>query len=291
MTVVQPLHKFAPVLLIGIGGMLWRAWDRFLGERGIPRESPDLNRLDLTRPETIAASVTDRFQLVVNCSGFTDVDGAEARQELARQINGAGVGEVARRCAQTGATFIHYSTDYVFAGNLDRPYPVDAAPDSINAYGQSKALGEQLVRDAGCRHLLIRSSWLYAPWGNNFVRTIIRNARQKPTLKVVDDQRGRPTSCEHLVRTTAALLERDATGIWHVCDGGDCTWFEFARHIVELARCSAQVNPCTTAEFPRKARRPAYSVLDLSTTEALLGNMPPWRDNLADVIGRLEPIP
>jgi dTDP-4-dehydrorhamnose reductase len=139
--------------------------------------------------------------------------------------------------------------------------------------------------------LHIRTSWLYAPWGKNFVRTIAAASGSKPELRVVDDQRGRPTSAEHLARVTQALIERGVRGHWHATDGGECSWFEFAREVVRLAGNGARcrVSPCTSAEFPRPAKRPSYSVLDISATEALLGPMPDWRENLADVVRRLEP--
>jgi dTDP-4-dehydrorhamnose reductase len=130
---------------------------------------------------------------------------------------------------------------------------------------------------------------LYAPWAANFVRTIYKAAGDRPVLRVVDDQRGRPTSAEHLARTTLALVEKNARGILHVTDGGECTWFEFASEIVRLGKRDCRVEPCTTAEFPRPAKRPAYSVLDLAPTEALVGPMPSWQENLASVMARLEP--
>ena len=141
---------------------------------------------------------------------------------------------------------------------------------------------------SGAEYLLLRTSWLYAPWGKNFVRTIARLASERPTLRVVDDQRGRPTSAEGLAETTLALLEAGARGVLHATDGGDCTWFGFAQAIVHGLGLPARVEPGTTAEFPRPARRPAYSVLDLSETEALVGPMRPWEARWADVLGRLE---
>src|SRR5690606_14409224 len=136
------------------------------------------------------------------------------------------------------------------------------------------------------RLLLIRTSWLYAPWGKNFVLTIARLAKEKPELRVVHDQRGRPTSAEHLARASLALLEAEAHGTFHVTDGGECSWFELAREVARTVAPSCAVHPCTSAEFPRPALRPAYSVLDLSETEARLGPMPDWRANLADALRR-----
>jgi dTDP-4-dehydrorhamnose reductase len=151
-------------------------------------------------------------------------------------------------------------------------------------------VGERAIWDAGGPHLVLRTSWLYAPWANNFVRTIFKASRERDELQVVNDQRGRPTSAEHLARASLALLDKGAHGTLHVTDGGECTWFDFASEIVRLAGHRAAVKPCTSAQFPRPAKRPAYSVLDLGPTEALLGPMPDWHENLADVMRRLEPI-
>lgn len=278
--------------LVSPDGMLGRAFDALLADgasHGV-YASARYPELDLTRPETFER--IERFEptRVIVCAAYTDVDGAESHEALANAINGDGVGALAERCKRIGATLIHFGTDYVFDGRGHTPYPVDAPLAPQGAYARSKARGEVLLRESGADHLYVRTSWIYAPWGKNFVRTIARNARIRPQLKVVDDQRGRPTSAEHLASTTLALLELGARGTFHVTDGGECTWFELARAIVEdlgLAdRCT--VLPCTSAEWPSPVARPAYSVLDLSRTEALLGPMPHWRENLRAVLPRLE---
>jgi dTDP-4-dehydrorhamnose reductase len=230
--------------------------------------------------------VTERFATVINCSAFTDVDGAETREAEAAAINGHGVGTLAQRCRAIGATLVHYSTDYVFDGNASTPYATTAKRAPQGAYARTKALGEELIERSGCSHLIVRTSWLYAPWGKNFVDTMAKLCSERPLVRVVADQRGRPTSAQYLAERTLELLGRDAHGIFHVTDGGECTWFDFAAAIARLTAGTARVEPCTTAEFPRPARRPAYSVLDLSATEALLGPSRPWQDNLADVLAQ-----
>ena len=188
-----------------------------------------------------------------------------------------------------GALLVNFGTDYVFAGNAERPYRTGEKRAPINAYGRSKAAGEAALERSGASVLHIRTSWLYAPWGTNFVRTIHKASHEKPLLRVVNDQRGRPTSAEHLARTTMKLLDTSAEGVFHATDGGECTWFEFAQEIVRLGKGTATVESCTTAHFPRPAKRPAYSVLDISQTERLIGPMSDWKHNLADVIKRVEP--
>lgn len=277
-------------LLISPDGMLGRAFEETLrGEQLVTVRFPEL---DLRRPETLACIEALRPARVINCAAYTDVDGAESNEELATEINGDGVGRLAERCRAIGATLVHFGTDYVFDGQGSAPYPVDAPLAPQGAYARSKARGERLLVESGAEHLHVRTSWLYAPWGKNFVRTIARNARIRPELKVVSDQRGRPTSSEHLARTTLALLDRGARGTFHVSDGGECSWFDFACAIVRELGLEAQctVRACTSEEWPTPTKRPAYSVLDLSKTEALLGPIPPWSSHLRDVLARLDPL-
>jgi dTDP-4-dehydrorhamnose reductase len=276
-----------PILLIGVGGMLWRAWDELCSRRGIETHSPSLDDFDLTKPRTIERELDDRYSCVINCAGMTDVDGCETQQDLANAINGTGAGNLARRCAETDTLLVHYSTDYVFNGKDDSPYTTDQLRDPINAYGCSKALGEELIESSGCRHLIIRTSWLYAAWGSNFVLTMIELLRNKKVIKVVNDQRGRPTSAQHLVETSLRLIEQDRSGIFHATDGGECSWCEFAMEIRRLIDSSCAIEPCTTEAFPRPASRPANSVLDLAATEDLVGPMSKWESNLKEVINAI----
>lgn len=276
------------VLVLGASGMLGRAFSTLLEARGIPFEALDRRRADLGDEAAIAKAIDGRFEVVVNCAAWTDVDGAETREAEATEVNGLAVGRLAARCREVGAQLVHFGTDYVFDGHGSRPYRIDAPLAPINAYGRSKAEGEVRLRDSGAKHLLVRTSWVYAPWGKNFVRTMATLCRERDVLRVVNDQRGRPTSAEHLARTTLALLEKGATGTLHVTDGGECTWYELARFIVAEVRPACRVEPCTTAEFPRPAVRPSYSVLDLEPVEAILGPMPDYRGLVLDVLNRLE---
>jgi dTDP-4-dehydrorhamnose reductase len=281
------------VLLISPDGMLGRAWKRLLVDEGIEHDEVLYPAFDLTVPSQVERAITGEHAWVVNCSAFTDVDGAEQKEDAARAVNGTGVGNLARRAGEVGAKLVHYSTDYVFNGSAGSPYPVDTPHDPVNAYGRSKAYGERLVIDSGHPHLLVRTSWLYAPWANNFIRTIVRLTRERPELRVVNDQRGRPTSAEPLARASYGLMQAGAAapgvdGAFHVTDGGECTWYELAKHVVSAVNASCRVLPCTTAEFPRPAKRPAYSVLDLTKAERVLGPMQPWQRNADDVLARLE---
>jgi dTDP-4-dehydrorhamnose reductase len=277
-----------PVLLIGGSGMLGRAWRELLAKQGIECVAPARADLDLTRPQTIDRLITGEHPTVINCSAWTDVDGAEKNADAAAALNAAAIANLAARCGRVHATLVHYSTDYIFTGCGTSPYPVDAPTGPLNVYGQTKLQGELALQRSGTRYLLIRTSWLYAPWAKNFVRTIAGAAKTKPQLKVVSDQRGRPTSSEHLADLTLRLLQQDATGIYHGTDGGQCTWFDFATEIARIVSPACKVEPCTTDEFPRPAKRPAYSVLDLAKTESEIGTMPDWKTNLHSVLSRLE---
>jgi len=219
------------------------------------------------------------------------VDAAEAHEAEATVVNGTGVGELAEHCRQIGATLVHYSTDYVFAGQASAPYAVDHPRAPLNAYGRSKAVGEALIERSGADYILIRTSWVYAPWGKNFVRTILGLAAKRPTLRVVNDQLGRPSSAEQLARGTLSLVAAGGRGTFHLSDGGQCTWFELASAVVARAGLACQVDPCSSAEYPSPAVRPSYSVLDLSRTEALIGPCVSWRESVHAVVARLQASP
>lgn len=280
-----------PIVVVGGAGMLARAFRELMQDR-VAFTIPPENQLDITDIASLRRSAAGGYRTFINCAAFTDVDGAEAKEPAATAVNGTGVALLAQVCRETGATLVHFSTDYVFDGAASAPYATDHPRAPLGAYGRSKAAGEEAIeREAarGLKFLCLRTSWLYAPWGKNFVRTIAALAAQKPTLRVVNDQRGRPTSAQHLARVTLRLLARNARGVQHATDGGDCTWFDMATRIASRVNPDCRVTPCTTAEFPRPAKRPAYSVLDISKTEALIGPMPPWTENLDAVLEHLEP--
>ena len=267
--------------------MLHRAWVELLEREKIAYRSMGRSELDLRDQRGIEKAVGGH-RLIINCAAYTNVDEAEKQEALAHEVNGAAVGNLARSCAEHGALLVHYSTDYVFDGRGERPYQVDDAIAPINAYGRSKALGEKLIREAGCEHLIIRTSWLYAPWGKNFVRTIVGFCQKNQPLRIVSDQRGRPSSAQELTRGSWKLIQKGARGIFHLADGGECTWFDFAKEIARQCESEAAITSCTTAELGRAAARPIYSVLDLGESERLIGGMKPWEEALGDVIERLE---
>jgi dTDP-4-dehydrorhamnose reductase len=279
-----------PVVVLGAAGMLGRATLAELSRRGLNHRGLLRAQVDLARPETIEAGLPRGTGSVINCAGWTNVDAAESQEAEATAVNGRGVGELAARCKAIGALLVHYSTDYVFAGKASAPYATDQPRAPLNAYGRSKAAGEELLEQSGARHLLLRTSWVYAPWGKNFVRTIARLAGQRPSLSVVNDQLGRPSSAEQIARVTLELMSADALGAFHVSDDGQCTWFEFAQAIVAHTGAACRVEPCSSDQFPSPAVRPSYSVLDLSRTRERVPDIQPWQHCLGDVMRRLEPL-
>ncbi len=277
------------ILIIGSTGMLGRELAAECDRRGTDYRAlvgPD----DLDVTQAAAVSETLRREMpavVINATGYTDVDGAETNRAVADLVNGAGPGNLARVCRDLDCMLVHFSTDYVFDGRAGRPYLVDDEPNPINAYGRSKLAGDHAIVEAGCRHLLIRTSWLFAAHGHNFVRTILGLASRQPTLNVVDDQHGRPTYCPDLARMTFDMIDRDAQGTYHAANDGDCTWFDLATAIVAQTRTACEVRRCRTSDHPRPAPRPAFSVLDLSATTALIGCPRHWSLAVADCVGQL----
>ena len=237
--------------------------------------------LDITDASTVARALGDACpDAVVNCAAWTDVDGAEREEAGALAVNGGGAGHVARAATACGAWTIHVSSDYVFDGTKGSPYVESDPVGPLSAYGRSKLAGEDAVAEgAPERHTIVRSSWLFGAAGPCFPATILRLARERDELKVVDDQIGCPTFTGHLAEALLALCTARPVGIMHVAGGGTCSWFEFAREIVSRADVSCEVKPCTTAEMPRPATRPAYSVLR-SGRGGEAPTLPDWHDGL-----------
>lgn len=225
--------------------------------------------------------------VVVNAAAYTAVDRAESEEAVATRVNGEAVGMLASACAGRRIAFVTYSTDYVFDGNGSRPYREDDPIDPVNAYGRSKSVGEEAVAEHG--GLVIRTSWVISGTHPNFVATMLRLTGEGRQLKVVDDQRGRPTVAADLAAATLGAVELGITGVLHLANHGETTWFELARAAVALAgRSPEMIQPCATSEYPTPARRPSYSTLDTTRAESLgVPPMPHWRDSLPAVVAGL----
>jgi dTDP-4-dehydrorhamnose reductase len=253
---------------------------------------------DLAAPETLPALVSRIApDLVVNAGAYTAVDRAEDEPELAKRVNAEAPGALAQACAAAGIPIVHFSTDYVFDGSGNRPYREDDGAAPLGAYGASKWAGEQAVRASGAAHKIFRLCWVYGPRGGNFLLTMLRLAREREVLRVVADQQGTPTPAAWIADATAEALRRrpETSGTWHLAAGGQASWFGFAGEIVGRAAAmgliekAPRVEPITTAEFPTRARRPAWSVLDTSRLAADFGiRLPPWQDGVAECLERLR---
>jgi len=256
-------------LVTGAGGMLARDVLARLADAGIPAVAVTRAELDITDPESVGATLAAHLPaVVVNCAAWTAVDDAESREDEALRINGDGPRLLAEACAESGAVLLQVSTDYVFAGDAEKPYPEDAPTAPRSAYGRTKLAGERAVLEVLPETgYVVRTAWLYGAGGGNFVRTMIKLEGVKDTLDVVDDQRGQPTwtadLADRLVRLGQGALAGTApAGVYHGTSSGETTWFGFTRAIFEqLGTDPERVRPTTSEAFVRPAPRPAYSVL------------------------------
>jgi dTDP-4-dehydrorhamnose reductase len=241
--------------------------------------------LDLADTPPLVATVRAlQPQVIVNAAAYTAVDKAEAERDMAFAVNAMAPRVLAEEAKRIGALLVHYSTDYVFDGAKDTPYVEDDAPDPINVYGASKLAGERAIVGTGCRSLILRTSWVYGPRGKNFYLTMLRLAKERSELKVVDDQRGVPTSSLEIARATATLLDKGAQGLYHMTAAGETSWCGFARAILERAGIATPVVPIRTQDYPTPAARPPNSRLDCSKLRAAHGvSLAPWERALDEV--------
>jgi len=217
---------------------------------------------------------------IILAAAYTDVDGCESNRQLAFAVNRDGAINVARAAREAGSRLMFVSSDYVFDGTKGSPYEADDRRNPIGVYGDTKAQAEQLLLEILPDAAIARTSWLFGTGGKCFPATILRLAASRPELSVVNDQRGSPTLTDDLASALVQLCKKNARGIVHVTDSGDCTWYELAKEIVKSSGLKTEIKPVSTAEFPRPARRPAYSVLSPATRIAYGVEMPTWQDAL-----------
>jgi|SRR5690606_21206628 len=270
------------ILLTGADGQVGTELRRSLGplgqlvcttRRGSLPDGSACEHADFNQPETLASLVARvRPDVVVNAAAYTAVDRAESEPDLAYRINAEAVGVLAGACTDIGARLVHYSTDYVFSGDSDRPWREDDPTCPVNAYGASKLAGEQAIRASGCRHMIFRIAWVYAAHGHNFFRTMLRLAAEREVLHVVDDQHGAPTPAHWVADATAQVIGggHEGSGTWHLAPQGHTTWHGFTERILVLLREAGlpghvpELVPVASSSFPAAARRPRWSVLDSS---------------------------
>jgi len=257
---------------------------------------------DLSQPKSVAATVRSfEPDVVVNAAAYTAVDRAESEPEVARIINAIAPGMLATEAAALGAWMIHYSTDYVFDGSGTTPWSELDPVGPLNVYGRTKLEGEELIRASGCRHLILRTSWVYAARGNNFARTMLRLAAERDSLAVIDDQFGAPTGAELLADVTAhslgiARTRPEISGTYHVAAGGETSWYGYACHVIAFARAAGRpvkveadaIRPVATSAFPTPARRPLNSRLATAKLQRTFGlALPDWTSGVDRALAEL----
>jgi dTDP-4-dehydrorhamnose reductase len=269
------------LLVLGSGGMLGRAVVRDATRLGHDVVALARVDLDITDPDAVTRAVAEFGpRAILNCAGFTDVDGAEADEPEAARVNGDGPGNVARAAAEARARVVHVSTDYVFDGSKHEPWVESDPVAPLQAYGRTKLAGEVAVAESGAEHAIVRTSWLFGAGGPNFVATMLRLGAERDEVTVVSDQRGGPTWTGHLAAALIEVAEREGdVGLFHASAAGSCSWYELAVEIFDRARLRCRVVPTTTERFARPARRPAYSVLGTEREPGIV--LPPWQDGLA----------
>jgi dTDP-4-dehydrorhamnose reductase len=270
------------VLITGVHGQLGRALAKTCTTRNIAFEGRDIDTLDISDSSAVTEWIeSSKATDVINCAAYTAVDDCEGDEETALSVNGIAVGHLADACNAIGARLIQISTDYVFSGQADRPYLEDDPVSPVSAYGRTKLRGEELAVGA-LRHLVVRTAWLYGHGGRNFVEAIRGQIQNGATrLTVVADQHGSPTFCDDLAGAVLDLMDADARGVVHAVNSGTTTWHGFAVAIATFLNSDVGVEPVSTADVPRPASRPAFSVLDTSRFASILGrSMPSWEDAL-----------
>lgn len=258
--------------------------------KGCEITAVDVDTLDITdRTATDKLISKLKPELIINCAAMTNVDGCETDRDLAEAVNALGPENLAIAAEKVKAKLVHVSTDYVFRGDATVPYVETDECDPVTAYGASKRNGEIKVMASCKKHFIFRTSWLYGLVGNNFVKTIRRFAKERGALTVVNDQRGNPTNCEDLAYHILLAAETENYGIYHCTGTGECTWFDFAKKIVEFSGIPCTVDPCTTEQSNRPAKRPAYSSLDNRHLRETVGDgMREWTVALKEYIKQLE---
>lgn len=253
----------------------------------------EYERLDITDPQAIADIVRENHvNVIVNCAAYTNVDKAETDPETANLLNNIAAGNLADAMKAVNGTLIHISTDYVFQGDMNIPCREDWPTEPLGVYGKTKLAGEKSIEATGCASIIIRTAWLYSPFGKNFVKTMRDLTSSRESLKVVFDQVGTPTYAGDLAETICRIIENgqlDKTGIYHFSNEGVCSWFDFAKAICEMSGNTCDIRPCHSDEFPSPVARPHFSVLDKTKIKQTFGiRIPYWTDSLKRCIEEIE---
>lgn len=301
------IRAFMNILLLGKNGQVGWELQRSLAPLGqliaLDRHST-LHCGDFSKPEALAQTVRDvRPDVIVNAAAHTAVDKAESEPDLARTLNATAPAALAQAAAEVGAWLVHYSTDYVFNGEGQTPWQEGDATGPLGVYGQTKLEGEQHIAASGCKHLIFRTSWVYAARGGNFARTMLRLAQERERLTVIDDQRGAPTGADliadvsaHAIRQALGTQDRSLSGIYHLVAAGETSWHGYASHAIERARQIqpdapwkvTEIAPVPTSAFPTPARRPLNSRLNTQRLQTRFGlTLPAWQQGVDRLLAEI----
>lgn len=282
------------ILVTGANGQLGCELRRLGGASPNDYIFTDVAELDITDAKAVDAMVgSERVDVIINCAAYTNVDRAEEEALVAEKINAHAVGNLARAAKKHNATLFHISTDYVFGDEGNTPLSEDMPTRPLGVYGRTKLQGEQAIAESGCKAIIIRTAWLYSEFGNNFLKTMLRLTAEREHINVVFDQVGSPTYAGDLALAIFSIVEGDMfagrEGIYHFSDEGVCSWYDFA---VEIARAvgnsRCNIEPCRSKDFPTKATRPSYSVLDKDKIKRVFGiAIPHWRESMFYCLKRL----
>ena len=282
------------VLVFGKNGQVGSQILNLLSAQNVICQGADIDDIDLTDTDGISAFIVSvNPDWVINCAAHTAVDRAESEEQLSHALNIAAPEAMANSCAELGCGFIHYSTDYVFDGTAVVPYTENDPVNPQSVYGQTKYAGEQAVLSSLPTAIIFRTAWVYSKNGNNFVNTMLRLAREKTEIRVVNDQTGSPTLADDLARVAVNIVNKIVSGdfehqggVFHATGKGEITWFDFCKAIMELSKIdSVSIVPISTSEFPTPAPRPGYSVLSNQKLKETYGEeMPQWKDSLAQCL-------
>lgn len=255
--------------------------------------SEGYQKLDITSLDDIRKAVAEnKIEVIVNCAAYTNVDKAETDYDTANLLNNTAAGNLATAMKEVDGTLIHVSTDYVFQGDRNVPCREDWETNPLGVYGKTKLAGEKSIEATGCRHIIIRTAWLYSPFGKNFVKTMQHLTETCSTLRVVFDQVGTPTYAGDLAKAICHIIETgqlDKTGIYHFSNEGVCSWYDFAKMICEMSGNTCDIRPCYSEEFPSPVKRPHFSVLDKTKIKRTFEiEIPYWTDSLRICIDKLK---
>ncbi len=286
------------ILITGSRGQLGTELQRQLKDGGcslgeIPKSlksakivAVDLDTIDISdKTKILDFCFSKKFDIIINCAAFTNVNACETETIAAYKANALAPAYLAEAASALSAKLVHVSTDYVFAGNAQKPYVEYDIPCPVTAYGKSKLMGENLLRERCSDYFIVRTAWLYGKNGNNFVKTIMNAGREKGEVKVVNDQFGNPTSCVDLAYHILKMVVTDNFGVYHCTNNGICSWYDFTKEIFTLANIDATVVACSSDEYITPAKRPAYSALENVMLQATVGDeMRSWQDAISEHI-------